>query len=198
MIKCQSKFINVHKHVAYQGVNFIRITTKFVHCISHASKINNSRYPSKILTSPFNKTQSTEHHKYNRHSKNFTQSNNTQHQRLHDTHLQKHPSWLERNLHLFGRGILPINNFFNVMFLNLKLITVTDCRFQKYPHRIRKSICRDKQMNATINSQLLQIQCTRKSSPKKKNSSRSHQTHTTATDKNAIPKQSHQINTSGK
>lgn len=151
-----SKFINVHKNGAYQGVNFIRITTKFVHCISHASKINHSRHPSKVLISTCKKPQLTPQIQLT--LKEFHKSNTTQHQHHHVTHLQKHSSWLEWNLHQLGRGILPINNFFNVVTLNLKLITVTDCRFQKYPHRVRKSICRDKHTNVTINSQLLQIQ----------------------------------------
>lgn len=44
--ECQSESIHGS---TYQRVNFIRIPTKIVHSISHASKINNSRYPSEIL-----------------------------------------------------------------------------------------------------------------------------------------------------
>ena len=126
----------MQKNTAYQGVNFIRITTKLVHCISHASKINNSRHPSKILILTFKS------HWIPQIKLKFKESHTKQYwSYLHATHLQKHSSWLEWNFHLFGRGLLPIKNFFNVMTLNLKLIAVSDCRFQKYPDRVRKSIC---------------------------------------------------------
>ena len=60
---------------------------------------------------------------------------------LQTPHLQKHSSSLERNFYELRSSILPIKNFFNIITLHLKLITVTNRRFQKYPDRVRKPIC---------------------------------------------------------
>jgi hypothetical protein len=98
------------------------------------------------------------------HRQHFRKSHKTGLNIYSVAHLQKHSGRLEWNFHLFGRGDLPINDLLNILTLNLKLITVTNRRFEKYLNRVRKLIC-----NTNINTTIKIVQlCINHHSLKKK------------------------------
>lgn len=53
------------------------------------------------------------------------------------TYLQENSSGLEGNFNLLWSSIFPINNFLNIFLFNLKIVTITNCRFKKDSDGVR-------------------------------------------------------------
>lgn len=136
------------KLTTHQRIDLVGITTEPVHCISHASKINNSRHASKILNVYHFHTSIWQHK-----SIIIFQKQNAD--------LKQHSSRFERNFNQFGSSVLPINNLLNILSLNRKLIAVSNGRLEKYPNGVWEPFCQ-RNIHPTINIQpiIMQFQLT--------------------------------------
>jgi hypothetical protein len=59
--------------------------------------------------------------------------------------LKDYSGWFEWNVHFFFLVLHPVQDVLDIMRLNIELIAVPDCRFEKDPDRIWKGVCSQKQ-----------------------------------------------------
>lgn len=115
----------------HQRIDLVRIAAKFVHGITHTSKVDHSRNSSKVLATN-KKPQKKNKRKCLKQLLCMLNS---------IRYLQENTSGLERNFNLIRRSVLPINNFLNIFLLDLEVVTITNCRLKKDSDRVWQLLC---------------------------------------------------------